>query len=60
MAGIKQIGNRSKPQLTNSKKKKQVRKARAKNQDRWFLNHLEKNLKKCPIKITFFVYQYQA
>jgi hypothetical protein len=46
MAGIKQIGNRSKSQLKiKSKKKKQVRKPRTKNQDRWFLNHLEKNLK---------------
>jgi hypothetical protein len=41
MAGIKQIGNTvsKKP-----KKKKQVRKARVKNQDRWFLKHLEANL----------------
>ena len=45
MAGIKQIGNRSKSQVkTKPKKKTQVRKARAKNQDRWFLKHLETNL----------------
>jgi len=41
MAGIKQIGNKV---IKKPKKKKQVRKARAKNQDRWFLKHLEANL----------------
>ena len=46
MAGIKQIGNeQAKVKGASAKKKKQVRRPRAKNQDRWFLNHLEKNLK---------------
>ena len=42
MAGVKQIGSAvsKKP-----KKKKQVRKPRAKNQDRWFLKYIEDNLK---------------
>lgn len=46
MAGIKQIGSeQAKVKEVNTKKKKQVRRPRAKNQDRWFLKHLEKNLK---------------
>jgi len=43
MAGIKQIGNKVVVKKT-PRKKKQVRKQRAKNQDRWFLKHLEDNL----------------
>ena len=42
MAGIKQIGNAV---SKRPKKKKQVRKPRTKNQDSWFLHHLEDNLK---------------
>ena len=46
MAGVKQIGSKSPPKVNKAaKKKKQVRKPRTKNQDRWFLNHLEENLK---------------
>ena len=44
MAGIKQIGTKQRSVVSKAKKKKQVRKPRAKNQDRWFLNHLEKHL----------------
>ena len=44
MAGIKQIGQRPKVTAPKSKKKKQTRKPRTKNQDRWFLNHLETHL----------------
>ena len=44
MAGIKQIGTRARVKTAKPKKTKKPRKARAKNQDRWFLNHLENNL----------------
>ena len=44
MAGIKQIGTKARVTTNNPRKTKKPRKARAKNQDRWFLNHLESNL----------------
>tara|TARA_R110000824_G_scaffold273282_1_gene461757 strand:+ start:2555 stop:3265 length:711 start_codon:yes stop_codon:yes gene_type:complete len=44
MAGIKQIGNKANVKTT-AKKKKQVRRPRARNQDRWFLKYIEDNLK---------------
>ena len=44
MAGIKQIGRKGVTTKKTPTKKKQVRKPRANNQDRWFLNHLEKHL----------------
>ena len=44
MAGIKQIGTRARVNTAKPKKTNKPRKARAKNQDRWFLNHLENNL----------------
>ena len=44
MAGIKQIGRKGVTTKKTPTKKKQERKPRAKNQDRWFLKHLETHL----------------
>ena len=44
MAGIKQIGTKDRVGTAKPKKTKKPRKARAKNQDRWIVNHLENHL----------------